>query len=437
MNKNICENLDSFEQSFAQNFDPLELDEKESDIENVINADVMWDAANKCQKNVSWKHSAQQYEMNKLTYIRDTQREIRTGKYKPSPTKDFELKERGHNRKIKSHCMKDRVVQKSLNDNVLSPAVTDKIIYDNGASQLHKGLSFARERFEKHMVSAYRHYGTDGVCLIVDFSKYFDNIVHEKFLEQLSKILTPGEVEFVKICLSQFLVDVSYMSDEEYDMCIDQLFNALEYTNPTKGYETKKYMAKSVGIGSQLSQIAGIFYPHDIDNYFKIVKSVKYYGRYMDDIYMFLHDKKTANEYKELLYEQCKKLKIHVNEKKTRIVPITKTITYLKINYFFKPGTKKLIRKVSSATFLRQRRRIKKFHNLYVNGKMSLYDILLCYRSWRFSYIKFDSKSKIHILDRFFVQTFPQLNMDIVSHRVLHTGSFEWVKYATYKPEGK
>ena len=49
---------------------------------------------------------------------------------------------------------------------------------------------------------------------------------------------------------------------------------------------------RGLGIGSQVSQICGLFYPSRIDNYCKIVKSLKYYGRYMDDIYIIHPDKK-------------------------------------------------------------------------------------------------------------------------------------------------
>lgn len=50
-------------------------------------------------------------------------------------------------------------------------------------------------------------------------------------------------------------------------------------------------MRKSVGIGSQISQISGVYYPTRIDNYCKIVKGMKYYGRYMDKLFdeLFIH----------------------------------------------------------------------------------------------------------------------------------------------------
>ena len=90
---------------------------------------------------------------------------------------------------------------------------------------------------------------------------------------------------------------------------------------------------KSVGIGNQTSQASGIFYPHEIDNYCKIVKGIHYYGRYMDDTYIIMKTKEELLALLEEIKTMCAKLGIHINTKKTRIQPITSEISYLKINY--------------------------------------------------------------------------------------------------------
>lgn len=81
-----------------------------------------------------------------------------------------------------------------------------------------------------------------------------------------------------------FQIDVSYMSDEEYEACMTDTFNKLEYRNiPKEKLTGEKWMEKSVNIGDQLSQVIGIYYPYPIDNYVKYVLSAeilwKVYGR--------------------------------------------------------------------------------------------------------------------------------------------------------------
>lgn len=377
-------------------------------LEKIASIDNLYNSAKKCYKGTIWKESVQRYDANILTNISKTRNSIVNGSYKPKPVVEFKQSERGHIRDIKAHHISDRVVQKSLNDNITLPAVNNLLIYDNGASQLGKGLSFARKRFEIHLREAYKEYGNGAYILLIDFSKYFDNIVHSILLDQFSTLLSPEELDFIKNIIKEFEVDVSYMSDDEYNNCMDTIFNSLEYsTISNKNNLSKlKIMAKSVGIGSQTSQIAGIFYPHQLDNWAKIVKSIRYYGRYMDDTYIILPSKDIA---KQIYSEYCieaSKLKLFINHKKTRVLPITNTICYLKINYTITSSTGKLLRKVNTDAFRREKRRISKFKHLLNNKKINLPDIIDWYRGWRYSYIKYDSKSEIYKLDRYVAKIF-------------------------------
>lgn len=52
--------------------------------------------------------------------------------------------------KIRSVRPQDVLIQHALCDAILIPVLSKYLIYDNGASQKHKGLSFARKRFECH-----------------------------------------------------------------------------------------------------------------------------------------------------------------------------------------------------------------------------------------------------------------------------------------------
>jgi hypothetical protein len=52
----------------------------------------------------------------------------------------------------------------------------------------------------------------------------------------------------------------------------------------------------SLGMGSQVSQNAAIFYPNTLDHFIKEKLRIKYYGRYMDDLYL-VHGDKTYLQY--------------------------------------------------------------------------------------------------------------------------------------------
>ena len=378
-------------------------------LENVYNANALFDSFMKARQGVEWKEGVQKYEANLLLNILHTRKELMTDSYTPKPMMEFRLNERGHTRQIKAQHIADRVVQRSLNDNVLIPKVRPMLIYDNGASLKDKGLDFARKRFEIHLRNAYREYGSEAYILLMDFTKYYDNVRHEEALGMFSEILEADEIMFLRKCFKEFEVDVSYMSNEEYANCMNVPFNALAYEEKQRQEHTgERFMRKSLGIGNQSSQVTGIFYPHSIDNYCKTVKGLRYYGRYMDDTYIIMQSKVELKELYVKIKSMCAKLGIFINENKTHIHKISNWVTWLKINYKLKPSGG-LIRKVHSSTFRRERRKLKRFYESYKAGRMSYQHIKQCYQSWRGTYKRYDSGAKLRKLDNYFNTLFKEV----------------------------
>ena len=380
----------------------------------ISDADNLIRATYKCMEGVDWKASVQKFYHSLLINLARLQKKIDmslTVPYKYDAPYEFQLNERGHIRDIKAQTIRDRVMQASLNYNVLLPKLLPKLIYDNGASQKGKGLAFARSRFENQLRNAYAEWGPDAIVFIIDFSKYFDNIRHNIALGMMEPFLTLEIYQFMVDLFRQFEVDVSYMSDEQYASCMDILFNSLDYAdNISRDQRTgEKFMPKSVGIGSQTSQITGIFYPHDIDNYCKIVRGVKYYTRYMDDTVFIVRTKEEALDiFYNGIVPICNKLGIFINQNKTHYCPLGNIggISFLKTTYFFRPEDGRLIRKVNTSVFDREYRRITKFKHLYDEGIMTLEDIINCFKGWLGGYKKFDSGINILKTENYFLQTF-------------------------------
>lgn len=377
-------------------------------LEDISNADALYDGYMEARRGVDWKEAVQQYEANLLLNILHTKKKINNWEYKPKPMTEFKLCERGHVRQIKAQSIYDRVVQRSLNDNVLIPKTRPLLIYDNGASLEGKGLSFGRKRFEIHLRKAYKEFGKDAHVLLMDFLKYYDNIVHDKALKAFSRVLLDDELEFLKISFREFEIDASYMTDYEFKNCLDMVFNAIEYSKiPEKAKTGKKFLKKSVGIGNQSSQITGVLYSTPIDNYCKTVKRIKYYGRYMDDTYIIMKDKEELKSVYAEICEKCQELGIFINQKKTHIYKMYGWLTWLKINYKL-TETGGLVRKVHSSSFRRERRRLKKFQKLVKHGRMTCEQVWNCYKSWRGDYEKYDSAEKLRKLDKYFNELFKE-----------------------------
>ncbi len=373
----------------------------------ITNPNILHESYEKCRKGVSWKNSVQKFGINELRNTVELRNSIENGTYKQDPVYEFKLNERGHIRDIKSHSIRDRVIQKALNEQILLPRLSNLLIYDNGASLEGKGISFSRSRFEYHLRDAYKKFNGNGYILLMDFSKFFDNINHEYLLEQFRPYLNDYEFAFIENCFREFEIDVSYMTDEEFSSCINTIFNSLDYAANVDRSELdgSRMMRKSVGIGSQTSQISGIFYPHEIDNYCKIVKGIKYYGRYMDDTYIILQSKEELENLFIEIENICTNIGIFINKKKTCIISINGWIPYLKVNYLVNENAG-LIRKVNSEVFRREHRRLTKFSHLLSQDKMTLDAILNCYKSWRGSYKKYDSGYDILKLDNYVKEIF-------------------------------
>ena len=331
------------------------------------------------RKNIHFKYSVQNYRLNELKEIEDFRAAYGNGTFSFSESRPFRLNERGRERYIHPVVFRDRVVIHSFCKNVLIPKVAPLLIYDNCASQKGKGIDKSLDRFKVHLKKYYIEHGTnDGYILQIDCRKYFDNLQHEVIIEQFRDKLTDEELQFLKLILKENEIDVSYMSDEEYSNCMDEVFNAIEYGQAGHKNTGEKIMRKSVGIGSEASQIIGLYYLSSVDNYIKIVRGFKYYARYMDDSYVIYHDKSVLKELLAILKDKYRNLGLRISDTKTRILRLTKPMTYLK-TIFILTETGKVIMRKCKDIFKRERKKLWKF----AESDIPFLQIESQYRSWR------------------------------------------------------
>ncbi|MCH4004448.1 MAG: RNA-directed DNA polymerase [Lactobacillus crispatus] len=329
------------------------------------------------------------YEMDYLAKLVATSNELESHTYYARKGSSFIVNERGKQRNIRSNPFSDRVVRRSLCDECLTPTLRQYLIHDNGASLPGKGISFTRRRFEQHLHEFYRKHGNEGYILLIDFSKYYDNIQHQKLRDKIKKYIKDEEILwlFDKV-LENFKIDVSYLNDELYSKCLDMKFDGDKQSKLNPKYLTgEKFMEKSLAIGDQVSQICSIFFPTEIDNYCKIIRSIRFYGRYMDDSYIISNDKNFLHEMLNEITKIANKLGIFINEKKTRIMKLNQPFTYLKLRYKL-TSTGHLVKRINPQAVTRERRKLKKYRGLVDDGRMSLEDAKASFKSWYGSYEK-------------------------------------------------
>ena len=308
------------------------------------------ECAYECTRQSRWKETTQRYLSNLLVKNLELQEQVLNGTYHVSPTVDFTLNERGHIRQIEAPIVRDRIVQKTLMKHVLTPSLRPFLIYDNYASLTLRGTSFARKRFEVMMHRYIQKHGTNGYILMIDVKKYFNNIDHE-VLKRLIAPRIANEPQDVKD-LIHYMIDTSSKTD------------------------------KGLNLGSECPQIFAVYYLNPIDHFVKVVKSVKYYGRYMDDIFVIGRSKAELITLLNEIGEQLAKLRLEINIEKTHITKLTHGFTWLQVKYNI-TKTGHVIKRMAHGKVMRERRRLKAFRRMMDAGQMTENDIWLAYQSWR------------------------------------------------------
>ena len=157
-----------------------------------------------------------------------------------------------------------------------------------------------------------------------------------------------------------------------------------ESTKPLVHYIIDNASEEDTGLnlGSEVPQTLAVFYLHPVDNYCKIVEGVKWYGRYMDDIYLFGKDKAELWRILEGIKQQLKPLKLEVTEKKTHVVKLKHGYTFMQLKYRILDNGKVLVTP-APVKITRERRKLKAYKRLLDKGKISEVEILNAYKSWR------------------------------------------------------
>lgn len=379
----------------------------------IFDGNVLYESFLKAKQGSDWKPQVQRFEMNLLFELSELQQEHETGNHVFLPSTEFTLHERGKVRRITGEQIHDRVAKHALCDEILTPAVRKYLIYDNSASIKGRGIDFSRNRLLHHLRRYYTLHGSnDGYILLIDFSKYYDNIRHDRLMEQFEKYIhDERSLNFLRKVIDRSKVDVSYMDDEEYERCMEKVFNSLAYQDVDKSLLTgEKFMYKHLNIGDQVAQIAGIIYPIPIDNYVKIVKGVKFYGRYMDDSYAIHESKEFLQELLQGIIAIATELGITVNIRKTRICKLFSLWRFLQVQYSL-TETGRVIQKINPKRLTCMRRKMKKLVHILTEKEFDDW-----YGSWFRNHYRIMSKQQRENMDRLYNNLKKEVYNDVHNH---------------------
>lgn len=321
------------------------------------------------RKGVLWKGSVARYNVKFFRNARTAHRllakgaDIRQGYY------NFQIVERGKLRDVHSLHYAERVIRRSFCTNAMVPILSNGLIYDNGASLEGKGITFAIDRCAAMLHRYWRKYrDNEGYALVIDFSKYFNNIEHGPMFA---------------------VYDRNFLCKRLNAIC--RLF--VEGTGD-----------KGLFIGPEDSQISAIAYPSRIDHLIRDVWRLPF-GRYMDDSVIAGRCKSDLIRIRDMLLAEYAKLGIVINRKKTQIVKLSRGFTFLKTQFFLLANGRVLEKPCHEAT-VRERRKLKSFVTFVHDALMSVPQVCNSYMSWRGYMERKDAHKTVRSMDNLFRKLF-------------------------------
>lgn len=333
--------------------------------DKVTGFDALYESMMKCKRGVMWKASAASYRLNAVERTIALMESLRNGTYIPKPPMRFKITS-PKPRDIASVSFRDRVYQRSLNDNAVYPVMTKSFIYDNAACQKNKGTDFARERLKEFLRRYYCKHGNKGYVYQFDIKGYYPNMSHE-------------------VCESTFMSKLDRKTFERVkDILRDQ------YDGDT-GYNA----------GSQLVQIAGISVLDGLDHFCKEHLHAYLFGRYMDDFYIIDEDETHLKYCAEKIKEYLEHLHFKLNDKKSRCFPLSEGISYLGFKFKL-TATGKVLLLIKSENVKAERRKLARLVKLCKQKKMPKSKVYRSYETWRNHASKGNCNNCIRRMDAYF-----------------------------------
>lgn len=321
----------------------------------------------KCKSGVMWKDSVASYRLNAIERTTALNGELERGAYQSKPPVRFTITS-PKPREIASIAFRDRVYQRSLNDNIVYPIMSNSFIYDNFACQKGKGTDAARNRLKHFLRRYYFEHGHIGYVAQFDIKGYYPNMDHE-VAEQIFKDKLPEDV---------FTAVVGILR-EQYD--------------GAKGYNP----------GSQLIQIAGISVLDGYDHYAKEQLHARFYIRYMDDFLIISHDYSYLENCVAKTREYLRSLKFEINEKKTRIFLLENGIEFLGFRYKL-TQTGKVIMTVKPENVKRERKKLRRLVEKSKRGLIPKDKVDESYASWRNHASKGNAYKLLKRMDEYYAE---------------------------------
>lgn len=346
-------------------------------ISNAACLDNIHEAARDAAKGVRWKASVQRYMVHSLRNSLYARRDLLAGNDIRKGFVRFHVIERGKDRAIAAPRFSERVIQKAVTRAVVAPAVWPTLTPGCAANMRGRGTDYALMRLKGQLAEHYRRHGAEGYVLLMDFSDYFGTIGHGTALDLVRRtLIDPAAIEFMRLQIE---------------------------ANGSIG----------LGLGSEPNQALAVAIPSPLDHLGERWRGIEASGRYMDDSYFIALDKDTLWQFLDAARALCASLGITINERKTKVVKLTRGFTFLKKRFRFTESGRIVVTPIPKS-LARERRKLRVHSRMVADGSMTIEQAYVSYMSFRGSLerkrgdgrprFRMNVHRVVHDFDRMFVE---------------------------------
>lgn len=320
-----------------------------TDFEKVIDFNNLYKAYRKVKCGKGTKYSANKFSTMAFDGLIRLKTSLINKTYKMSEYYEFKIYE-PKERVIKAASFKDKIVQHSLCDNVLLPKLSEIFIRNSFAGQIGKGTLFGLNTLRNDM-----NLFSGGYILKGDITKFFYSIDHDRLKDIIDYYFTDKDIQW----LCHLIID------------------------STDGV--------GLPLGNQTSQVFGLLYLDGLDKFIKTELGIEFYGRYMDDFYIFHKSKEYLKYCLESIMAYVGTLGLSLNGK-TQIHAFRNGIKFL--GFYAKKSDGETVLRLRGENKRRAKRKYNKMVKLVEQGKLSEEKYKESFQSWE-AYARFGDCEKL------------------------------------------
>jgi len=280
------------------------------------------------RKNKRNTQNQLKFEVDQETNLYQLARAIYDRTYKPRPSIAFII-HKPVMREIFAADFSDRVIH-HLIYRCIYPIIDRKLIHDTYSCRVGKGTLFGINRAKKFIRSCSQNYSKDAYVLKIDIEAYFMNMQHGLIYEKVLRLLPNDKTDFLGISRETLL----YLLRQTIFNTVTKNCRIKGNRGDWNGLPSSKSLFHypddtGLPIGNLTSQVFGNVYLNDFDHFVKKILRIKYYGRYVDDMFFVHEDRDFLTKMISVLEKQASLAGLRLHPKKIVLKSVHEGVYFL------------------------------------------------------------------------------------------------------------